>query len=231
MAVTGCMVGPEYETPSSEVNESWLESGPGITNDREVEIEWWRSFDDPVLIGLVEEAYRQNLTLRQAAVRVVQAMAVRGIAFGDLFPQQQELNAVFDRERLSRNPEPPSGYVNEWRVGFDAFWELDVWGKFRRNLESADAELDASLASYDNAMVSLVSEVAVTYVSIRALQVRVAIAEKNVRIQEGNLRLTEARLRAGATTELDTAQARAALEQTRATCPGSGRTFDRRCTG
>jgi NodT family efflux transporter outer membrane factor (OMF) lipoprotein len=219
MVAAGCMVGPDYETPYSEVNESWLESGPGITTDRELEIEWWRSFDDPVLVGLVEEAYRQNLTLRQAAVRVAQAMALRGIAFGDLFPQQQELNATFDRERLSQNPEPARGYVNDWRVGFDAFWELDIWGKFRRGLESADAELEASLANYDNAMVSLAAEVAVTYVSIRSLQVRVEIAERNVEIQEGNLRLTEVRFNAGATSELDVAQARAALEQTRAFAP------------
>ncbi|MHC4970584.1 MAG: TolC family protein, partial [Planctomycetota bacterium] len=159
------MVGPDYVRPDADVNQSWLQTeDPRVKTDQAYEIEWWKTFNDPVLDSLVEEAYAQNLTLRQAAVRVLQAMAERGIAVGQLFPQTQELNGSYGREKLSENPEPPSTYGSSWSVGFDAAWELDVWGKFRRNIESADAGLDASLASYDNVMVSLVAEVAATYV-------------------------------------------------------------------
>ena len=216
----GCMVGPDYVRPDADVNQSWLQTeDPRVKTDQAYEIEWWKTFNDPVLDSLVEEAYAQNLSLRQAAVRVLQAMAERGIAVGQLFPQTQELNGSYGREKLSENPEPSSTYGSSWSVGFDATWELDVWGKFRRSIESADAGLDASLASYDNVMVSLVAEVAATYVELRTLQVRIEIADKNIKIQEESLQLAESRFRAGATSELDVAQATSVLEQTRAAVP------------
>ena len=216
----GCMVGPDYETPTVAVPEAWLEArDQQVQTDQTVQIDWWKSFSDPVLDALIEDAYRQNLSLRAAAVRVMQAMAQRGIAVGQLFPQTQQIGGAYDREKFSEHPPEPSRYATAWSVGFDAAWELDIWGKFRRQIESADAELDASLASYDNVMVSLVSEVAITYITIRTLQVRVAIAEDNVRIQEDSLRIAESRFRLGATSELDVAQAQSSLEQTRALVP------------
>ncbi|MHC4991378.1 MAG: efflux transporter outer membrane subunit, partial [Planctomycetota bacterium] len=202
------------------VNESWLDSDdPRVNTDAEVQVEWWKVFEDPVLDALVEEAYAQNLTLRQAAVRVMQAMAERGITVGQLFPQSQEINGSFDRTKFSENPGTPDRYQNTWGLSFDAAWELDVWGRFRRGIESADAALDASLASYDDVMVSLVAEVAATYVEFRTLQVRIDIAMDNVEIQEESLRLAESRFRNGATSELDPVQAKAVLEQTRSDVP------------
>jgi NodT family efflux transporter outer membrane factor (OMF) lipoprotein len=220
-ALGGCMVGPDYERPEAEVNEAWIEgAGDGpLRSDEPAPIEWWSAFGDPVLDELVEDAYRQNLTLREAAVRIVQSMAQRGIAFGELFPQQQEVSAFFDRERFSENEPSLARYANTWSVAFDATWELDVWGRFRRSIESEDALLDASIASYDDAMVTLVAEVATTYVTIRTLQRRVATAESNIDVQEQSARIAEARYRNGATSELDVTQATAALESTRAALP------------
>jgi NodT family efflux transporter outer membrane factor (OMF) lipoprotein len=216
---TGCMVGPDYVRPDAQVNESWVTEDARVRTDPVDRVEWWTVFDDPMLDALVAEASAQNLTLHQAAVRVVQAMAERGIAVGELFPQSQAVGGAFDRTRFSENPGGPAEYQSNWSIGFDAVWELDLWGRFRRSIESADAALDASLASYDDVMVTLVAEVAATYVEIRTLQVRLRIAHDNVAIQEESLRLAESRYRNGQTSELDPADARSALEQTRASIP------------
>jgi len=220
LGANGCMVGPDYVEPEVEVNDSFLLTEDArITADPVDKMEWWTVFNDPMLDALIEEAYAQNLTLRQAAVLVMEAMAARGIAVGELFPQSQEVSGSFDRTKLSESPPSPVVYENRWSLAFDAAWELDVWGKFRRNIESSDAALDASLASYDDVMVSLVAEVAATYVEIRTLQLRVDIAKSNVKLQEEGLRLAESRFTNGQTSELDVAQARAVLEQTRADVP------------
>ncbi|MHC5064418.1 MAG: efflux transporter outer membrane subunit [Planctomycetota bacterium] len=214
------MVGPDYEPPEADLNLTWLSVADERVNAEPLrDSEWWKAFDDPVLNALTAEAYAQNLSLQAAAVRVLQSMAERGIAVGELFPQQQELNGFFARDKFSENPTPPTRYSETWSGGFDAAWELDFWGKIRRNIESADAILDANLASYDDVMVTLVSEVAATYVSIRTLQTQIRIAENNIELQEESFRLANARFTAGATSELDVAQARSSLDQTRALLP------------
>ncbi len=216
----GCLVGPDYEIPESDVNEEWVVSRASVvSSDPITNMAWWTVFEDPVLDRLVEEAFAQNLTLRQAGVRVVQAMAQRGIAVGDLFPQTQQLNGSFDRSRFSENTSSPQSYESTWDMAFDAAWELDVWGKFRRGIESADAGLMASVADYDDAMVSLVAEIAATYVEIRTLEARLEIALANIEIQSESLRLATSRFDNGQTSELDVVQARSALEQTRADVP------------
>ena len=220
LGMNGCMLGPDYETPASTVNDAWLEAeNKNIATTKDDAIEWWKTFNDPLLDSLIEEAYQENLTLRMAAVMVMRAAAQRGIAFGEIFPQTQNLNGAYDRTKFSETPTPPSRYQTRWNVGFDTTWELDFWGKFRRGIESADAELEASLATYDNVMVILISEVAATYTQIRTLQVQSKIAKDNVRIQEESLALAESRFKNGATSELDVAQASSALNQTRASVP------------
>jgi NodT family efflux transporter outer membrane factor (OMF) lipoprotein len=219
LLVSGCMVGPDYVEPTVTVNEEWLEDEGVPAPTEPVEAEWWKTFDDPVLDSLVEEARRQNLTLRAAAVRVIQAMAQRGITVGQLFPQSQTVGGGYARSKRSENPPRLNRYSSSWDLGFDASWELDVWGRYRRSIESSDAALDASLASYDDVMVSLVSEVAVTYVQIRTIQVRILIAEDNIRLQTESMRLANSRFTNGKTAQLDVYEATAALESTRATLP------------
>ncbi len=216
----GCMVGPDYVRPETTTNDAWAErEDPRVSFEPMENIEWWSAFEDPLLDELIEEAYAQNLTIREAGVRVLQAMAQRGIAVGDLFPQTQEANGSYDRTKFSENPGQPQRYLDTWRVGFDAAWELDVWGKFRRAIESADAALDASLASYDDVMVTLIAEVAATYVDLRTSQIRLRIAVDNVRIQERSLEIAQTRFDLGQTSELDVSDAQADLNQTRSTVP------------
>ena len=218
--LSGCMVGPDYTRPAADVNDVWLQTrDAGLSPGADAEAEWWKTFDDPILNGLVDDAIRQNLSLRIAGVRVLQSMAQRGIAVGQLFPQEQSLGAGIERERFSENPPRPSDYSTEYSAGFDAAWEIDFWGKFRRAIEAADADLDGSLANYDTVMVSLISEVAFAYIDFRTAQARLALARSNVTLQERSLDITQKRHDAGETSELDSTQTTSLLEQTRASVP------------
>lgn len=220
---SGCMVGPNYVRPHAPTAANWIEaSDPRVKTGPQNYGQWWNAFNDPVLNTLIETAYRQNLTLRAAGVRVVEAQARRGISIGDLFPQFQELRSSYTRNELSANAANRAfldKYFNNFQYGFDAAWELDVWGRFRRAIEAADADLLASVANYDDVLVSLVAEVAATYVQIRVLEERLILAWENVRVQQQSLDIATVRFEAGGTTELDVQQATTLLRDTEATIP------------
>jgi NodT family efflux transporter outer membrane factor (OMF) lipoprotein len=220
---SGCMVGPNYVRPHAQTAANWIEaSDPRIETGPQDYGHWWNAFNDPVLNTLVEMAYRQNLTLRAAGVRVVEAQARRGISIGEIFPQFQELRSSYTQNELSENAANRvflDRHFNNFQYGFDAAWELDVWGRFRRAIEAADADLLASVANYDDVLVSLVAEVAATYVQIRVLEERLALAWENIRLQQQSLDITTVRFEAGGTTELDVQQATTLLRDTEATIP------------
>jgi NodT family efflux transporter outer membrane factor (OMF) lipoprotein len=213
--LSGCMVGPHYYKPKAPLNESWVsEEMPGVERNAQMDIAWWKVFGDPVLDSLVETAYRENLDLQIAAMRVLGSMAERGVALGQLFPQSQAVQGNFVREHLpgAKNPY----YENQWAFSFDASWELDLWGKIRRGIQSASAQVDASIASYDDVMVSLISEVALTYVSIRVADEQIAIERNNIKVEERSLQIAQDKYDAGRGTLLDVKQATSLLNQTRA---------------
>jgi len=218
----GFKVGPNYNRPTAPIAEKWIDF-----NDRRVISEgiddgtWWTVLNDPTIDGLVRSSYQQNLTLRTAGLRVLEARNRRAIAAGNLFPQFQEAFGGYRRQQLSRQAlvALPGRAFSNWSTGLNATWELDFWGRFRRTIESADAELDASVEDYDDALVSLIGETATAYVQIREFQQRLKYAHANVRTQEGSLKLAEVRLRLGAVGELDVTQAKSILGQTRALIP------------
>lgn len=219
----GCKVGPEFVRPQADINDTWTEEGdPRVTTQIETYEQWWKAFNDPALERLIESAYRQNLGLQAAGLRILEARAQLGIAIGLQYPQIQELFASATAVGLSNNA--PNGdfmdrYFGDYQVGFDAFWELDFWGRYRRGVEAETATLAGAVADYDSALVSLTAEVARTYTVIRTTEVLIQLAQDNIAVQEEGLEIAESRLRNGVTTELDTAQARALLESTKATVP------------
>ncbi len=219
----GCaMIGPDYQPPAAPTASAWIESAePEIESQSADYGAWWTIFDDPVLDRLVDSAYEQNLSLRIAGLRVLEAQARRGIAVGNLFPQSQQAFGAYTRQSLSENIAnvPPNTGFGTWQAGFDAAWELDFWGRFRRGIESADAALLSSVASYDDVLVSLVAEVARTYVQLRVLEERLAVARENVKIQRRSFEIADAKFRHGKVTELDAAQARSLLAGTESTIP------------
>jgi NodT family efflux transporter outer membrane factor (OMF) lipoprotein len=228
LAFAGCMIGPSYQRPKVSVSPNW-----GETGDQRVSTEsttyrgWWRAFNDPVLDRLIAQAYRDNLTLQQAGVRVLQARAQLGIAVGEVFPQTQQVIGSVEYNRTSDRATTaaffPSGSSSfaywQSQIGAQATWELDFWGRIRRGIESADASLLATLADYDSTLVTLTADVANTYIALRTAEERIRIARENVDIQEQTLKIVEARFTYGTVTQLDVEQARTVLFNTLATVP------------
>ena len=223
LLLAGCTkVGPDFVKPDAPVADGWTQAGelqliPTGTDHAS----WWRAFNDPVLDKLVDEAYNQNLTLQIAGLRILEARAQLGLAVGSAWPQQQQVNLDISYNSPSDNTAGSAAATSTWTYGIGASigWEIDFWGKFRRGIEAADADLLTSIADYDTFLVSLTAEVANTYVVLRTFEERMAIAGENVKIQERSLEIADVRFRNGATTELDVQQAKTLLYSTQATIP------------
>lgn len=229
---SGCsMVGPDFKKPEADVAETWSNTEKSeIVGDDSDHREWWKNFDDPVLNELIQTAYKQSLGLQIAGLRVYEARAILGVATGSLYPQSQRAHAGFSTIELSENADPISNLppavgslvdttFDNQRIGLDAAWELDLWGRFRRGVESADANLAASIATYDDVLVTLTGEVAAAYILLRTLEERLSFATKNVAIQQRSYEIAEVRARNGLVTELDVQLARTLLGNTQSTIP------------
>jgi outer membrane protein TolC len=221
-ANNGFKVGPNYCKPPAPVASEWIDyKDPRVKSVEPDLAEWWRVFKDPALDALIESAYRQNISLREAGARILAARAQRGIAVGEVFPQTQQAFADYQHFGLSRNlANPfPKRWFDNWDTGFSASWELDFWGKFRRAVEAADRELDASVENYDDVLVILLADVASSYTQLRTNQDRLRYAWLNVVSQYNAYHLAANKFILGAATERDLQQARQVLEQTRASVP------------
>ncbi|MGZ9110874.1 MAG: efflux transporter outer membrane subunit, partial [Rhodoplanes sp.] len=223
LAMTGCAVGPDFLAPEASVQDNWIETGDKRVSTKEVKSHWWKVFRDPTLNCLVDLASEQNLPVQVAGLRILEARAQLGIAVGNMFPQQQEGSghATWNNisNRAANQANLPKHAFADYTLGFDATWEIDFWGRYRRNIEAADATMLGTIADYDNALVSLTADVARTYATIRTFEVLLEIARENVKLQRDGLQLAEARFRGGATSELDVAQQKALLESTLASIP------------
>lgn len=223
----GFKVGPNYAPPRAAVSENWIDSDdPRVIDQPPDYAEWWSVFQDPVLNNLVETAYRQNLTLREAGFRVTQARAARALAVGGLFPQSQQITGDYAREQISIVQQPflaplPefSRSFDSWSLGGNLSWELDTWGRFRRAVESADANLSGSVHQYDAILICLIAEVVTAYTDIRTFEQRLQYARENVRIQAGSLELAQTRAAEGKTGDLSVNLCQSNLDGTKAAIP------------
>jgi NodT family efflux transporter outer membrane factor (OMF) lipoprotein len=223
LSVSGCAVGPDFETPGAVVQNNWLEKHDSrVETKTDVKCLWWRVFRDPTLDELVERASQQNLPVQVAGLRILEARAQMGVAIGNMYPQTQEGTGDVDRVRISSRVLETASLPHKFAyfdIGMDAAWELDFWGRFRRNVEAADAAMLATVADYNNALVSLTAEVARTYTSMRTFEVLIRISRENAKTQKDGLDIAQSRFSNGATSELDVAQARALYESTLADIP------------
>ena len=222
---SGCtLVGPDYVKPTAPEAKEWLASDDPKIESKEADFsDWWTVFNDPVVNDLVEAAYQQNLTLQIAGLRIYEARAQLGIAFGFQYPQTQQALGSASINQVSKNAPNSAAadrYYSDFDIGLDAAWELDVWGKFRRAVQTGVASLEASIADYDDILVSLTAEVARTYIILRTAEERLTVARQNVEIQKRSLQIADVRFKAGAVTELDVTQATSLLRTTEATIPG-----------
>lgn len=225
LALSGCKaIGPNFVRPDAPVADQWSETLENkVSHKKVVDDKWWANFNDETLNSLVDTAHQQNLTLQIAGIRIVEARARLGIAIGKTYPQHQQVRVGVSHVGLSDNQPNISPAVDtsysDINAGFDIGWELDLWGRFKRGVEAADADLMVSVANYDDVMVSLTASVATAYTQIRTFEERLKIAKSNVEIQKSSLHITQVRFKNGVTTELDIQQARSLLLNTQASIP------------
>jgi len=215
--LAACTVGPDYRAPTTTVPDGFAESAAKAATPRVAA--WWTTFHDPVLDSLIARAVRANPDLRAAQARVREARARRGIAAADRYPTADATGGA-SRSRSSDNVSGfPGETSNLFEGGFDAIWEIDVFGGVRRSVEAADADVAASVEDRRDVLVSLLAEVARNYVDLRGAQRQGAIAHSNLEAQRSTLELTRSRLAGGIATDLDVARQEAQVAATESTIP------------
>jgi multidrug efflux system outer membrane protein len=217
-ALVGCAVGPNYVKPATPVAQEFVGARDGAYSTDDAQAKFWTQFNDPTLDRLVDEALNANHDLRIALGHLVEARAERHQAQFDLAPTVTA-SGGYTSERLSQAESLVGGPLNArfYDAGFDAYWELDFFGRIRRNLEAQSAQVSGAEASLRDAQVSVTAEVARTYFELRGEQTQLAVARRNVDNQRETLQLTQAQLNAGRGTEFDTSRAQAQLSTTLAT--------------
>jgi NodT family efflux transporter outer membrane factor (OMF) lipoprotein len=239
-SLAGCAVGPNFVKPKPDVPGQWsptavsngTEGAAHVTAERAQTVAWWSSFNDATLTTLVQQSAGQNLDVRQAVLRIDEAQAETAVVAGGLWPDVSA-NASWSRQRLSTNT--PNGAIfglkfpglpptlvnpyNQYQLGLGASWTLDLFGTARRSIEAADAEMQAAVEGEHAALLTMVSDVAATYIDLRGAQARRAILERSLATQRDLLQLTRDRRNAGLTSDLDVENATAEVGTTQAEVP------------
>jgi NodT family efflux transporter outer membrane factor (OMF) lipoprotein len=223
VGLCGCKaVGPDYKRPQVPVPSKFSETDvnkPAELRPADV-ARWWMRFNDPLLNSLIEEAAAANLDLKVAEARIAEARAVRGLTTADKYPTVNT-SASYTRERFSPNGifpiQPPE--LSDYRGGFDASWEPDVFGRVRRQVQAADADIQTAQENKRAVLVSLLAEVARNYIAVRSYQDRIAITNSNIKTQHDSMEITQARYNSGLTSELNVLQAKAQLATTQSALP------------
>jgi len=220
--ISGCVsVGPDYVRPDTAVYKDWNTPLKSDSNSKETNTQtlgaWWSTLGDPKLSNLIERTTKGNLDLKKARARIREARARRGVAKAGFFPT---LDATGSANRSKGSEDSGNGTTGDlYAVGFDAAWELDIFGGVRRSVEAAQANLEASEEDRRDILVSLTAEVAINYIDVRIYQTRLAVATSNLKTQEETHQLIVWRNQAGLSDELAVQQARLNLESTRSKIP------------
>jgi multidrug efflux system outer membrane protein len=248
MPLAGCTVGPNFVRPTPQTPAHWSDAAASDRPDEHARDSamtqetadlrrWWTDFNDPTLSSLIERAVDSNLDLRVAVLRIEEARAQRGITAASLWPSLAA-NASYTRTRLSETT--PTGALfstigqikipgaaaisipnpyNQYQLGADVSWELDLFGRVRRSVEAADANIEESVEDQHAALVSLLGDVARNYLELRGAQLSKATAEQSIATTNELLELTRQRRAAGLTSDVDVVEAAAQLSATRAQLP------------
>ena len=226
VALSACAaVGPDYEPPEVPVPDAWQSAAvEGLSEGTATLQTWWSAMGDPIIVSLVKRAEGSNLTLQEAAARVQEARAILGVARGGRIPDFAAGGSVqrfegSDNSQLGQISPNGLATTNLFDLGVGASWEVDVFGRVRRSVESADAAFEASIEDYRDVLVSLFAEVARSYVDLRTTQARLRYAERNIAAQRASFRLTQDMFNQGATAALDVAQAESNLRSSEAAIP------------
>jgi outer membrane protein, multidrug efflux system len=234
-----CTVGPDFKRPAPRVPEQWSKAAAGSAtfNTDPTLVTWWTSFQEPALTSLIERSAASNLDMQAAVLRITEARAERQVAAAGLLPTVST-NASFTRQRLSDTTAtgaiftnfgnvsipgaPAIGFpnpYNQFQLGAAASWEIDLFGRVRRSVEAANADLAAAVEDRNAVIVSLCADVAMSYIELRGAQLRKDVTAKSLATQQELYDLTRQRQAVGLTTDLDVANAGAQLDGTRAEVP------------
>lgn len=229
--LTACMmVGPNYKEPKKQVADHWPEKNSTVRESAPQDAKWWKVFHDPVLTTLINQGYQSNLSLQSAGVRVLQARAQLAQSVGELYPQQQALTGNYTYNRIGGSSLQgllPQSFLTAL-MGFSASWEIDFWGKYRRAIQANDAAFFASVAAYDNALVTLTADVASTYIKIRTVEEQIKVTKANIQVQAMGLKIARSRYKNGQTSLVDVEQAQTELSETQAKLPSYATELQRR---
>jgi NodT family efflux transporter outer membrane factor (OMF) lipoprotein len=221
--LSACAVGPNYVRPATVVRDAWHAQPPAGVRQESADAptlaNWWTVLQDPALDDLIRRAVENNLNVKQAVARVREARARRQIATAGLLPSVGASASYSRSHNDASSLSLGSGDVDLYDAGVDASWELDIFGGRRRSREASTAQLQASVAQLQDVLLSLVGEVALSYTDVRTSQSRLGYAERNLQTQQDVYDFTAYRGQAGIVSNLDVAQAKANLEQTRAGIP------------
>jgi NodT family efflux transporter outer membrane factor (OMF) lipoprotein len=236
LLASGCTVGPNFVPPDPQLPQtSFMDDKAVVAADarlpRPTDPAWWAVFRDPILTDLARRVADANLDVRTATIRLAQSRFQRGVTAAAQFPSING-DAKYTRELYSQNGilsllsglVPPGssfnpGAINDYNVGFDASWELDLWGKVRRQVEAADAQVDQAADQRRDALVSSLAELARDYIQLRGVQTQIKIANDNLKVGRDILQLVQERQQRGLQNSLDVENAAAQVESIRAQLP------------
>jgi len=222
MTVTGCLVGPDFKPPQTQVPADWTEAATAQPPAHPFQdlVRWWTTFNDPMLSSLVDRAIQSNLDLKLAQARIRQARAARNVTAAGLGPT---VNAGGSYTRSGSAVETSSGTKNAtgnlYRTGLDSAWELDIFGGVRRSVEAADANVQTAVEDRRDVLVTLAAEVGLNYTDLRSFQQQIAIAQENLKAQQHTAEITRQRFQAGFVGALDVANAEAQVATTASQIP------------
>ncbi|HTJ19144.1 MAG TPA: efflux transporter outer membrane subunit [Steroidobacteraceae bacterium] len=220
--LAACAVGPDYHRPEVATSDQFVGTDAAQFSTQDVEREFWKQFNDEQLNELIERALVANHDIRIATSRLREARALRGQAKLDLAPTVTASSGYTKARASDRQLGPLQNVDREqdfYDSGFDAFWELDFFGRVRRGVEASTAQLQSAEASVYATQVSVTAEVARNYFELRGAQEQLEVARRNAENQGETVRITTARLDAGRGTQLDASRAQAQLSATLATIP------------
>lgn len=220
LLLAGCAVGPDFKPPQMPVPDGW--AGSTQTNAPVGLSTWWQTFNDPQLTALIVDALATNLDVQLAEARLRESRAARGVVAGGLWPSINGI-ASYSRNHESANVSSSvgtkSGDQNLYLAGFDAVWEVDIFGGIRRNVESANATVQAAQEGLRDAQVSLAAEVALDYIQLRGFQQQIAVAQENLKAQQHTADITRQKQKAGFVSTLDVDNADAQVATTQSQIP------------
>ncbi|PXX76720.1 efflux transporter, outer membrane factor (OMF) lipoprotein, NodT family [Pseudomonas sp. LAMO17WK12:I10] len=217
LSLAACTVGPDFRRPEGPRVEAWAtpqKAAPSQVVSSPLDERWWEVFNDPQLSALSRRVLTDNLDLQLATSRLQQSRAARQVVTAERYPTSSASGGYARKRNSGEGLNDPSGHegksaFNLWDAGFSASWELDFWGRVRRETEAADATLEVAENDRRGVLLAVLAETAQDYIQLRGVQSTRAVTEQNLDVARHSLKLSQLRLADGVATDLDVAEAAA----------------------